>query len=145
MLGIPVVSKLRFATILTIAACSACGTVPPPIAPSLEARVRWHIGESGWFVRVIPAHRATFGDAKRIILALRQGLYEDHTPNPEYSRKVLASLVLGQVVTFATYNDTDHSLAWSSSTQGALAEVGLSGDVVHLQSALFFVDSRSAG
>lgn len=135
-----VLNKLRFATILTIAACSACAPVPPPVAPALEARVRWHIGESGWFVRVIPAQRATFGAAKQIILALRQGLYEDHTPNPGHSRKVLASLCLGQVVTVATYNDVDHSLAWSSSTQRALAEVRLSGNVVHLQSALFFVE-----
>ncbi|MEZ5419063.1 MAG: hypothetical protein R2708_17240 [Vicinamibacterales bacterium] len=114
--------------------------MPPPIAPSIEAQVRWHIGERGWFVRVIPAHRATFRDAKRIILALRHGLYEDHTPSPEYSRRVLASLSLGQVVSFASYNDTDHSLAWSSPTQGALAEVTLSGDIVHLQTARFFVD-----
>ncbi len=135
-----VFNRFCFATVLTIAACSACGPVPPPIAPSLEARVRWHIGADGWFVRVIPAERATFGDTKRIVLALRRGLYEDHTPNPEYSRKVLASLSLGQVVTFATFNETDYSLAWSPSTQHALAEVSLSGNVVRLQSAQFFVD-----
>ena len=52
---------------------------------------------------------------------------------------MLATLSLGQVVTFASYNETDHSLAWSSSTQGALVDVELSGDVVHLQSAQFFV------
>jgi hypothetical protein len=114
--------------------------MPRATHPSLTDRARWQVHDGDWFVKVIPAHRAELVDARRIIVALRQGAYEDHTQDPNSSRKVLDSLSSGLIVTFATYNDTDHSLAWWVGGHGALVEVSLSGDVLRLQSALFFVD-----
>ncbi len=124
---------------LLTAACFGCASVPDTnhTAARLE---RWRVDDGPWFVTVEPVHKATLLDATRIIVALRKGLYEDHTGDPLSSRKVIDSLASGQMVSFATYSDTEHSLAWSSATHNALVSISLSGDVLRLHTAVYYID-----
>lgn len=90
-------------------------------------------------MNVTLTERGTLADARRVIVALKQGRYVDGTGNPEYSRKVLETLVQGQAVAFTTNSATDHSLNWSVGTKGAIVEVSVIGEVLRLTLAAIYI------
>lgn len=105
----------------------------------MAGRARWRVSDGQWFVNVTLTDRGTLVDARRVIVALKQGRYVDDTGNPEYSRKVLETLVRGQAVAFTTNSATDHSLNWSVGTKGAIVEVSVFGEVLRLTLAAIYI------
>lgn len=135
-----------FAATIAAAAWPACATTPErhSISPA-ERAARWRVDDGDWFVEIILAHEATLVDAQRVILALRHGSYEDRTADAAASRTVIDSMASGVIVTFASYGDNTHSLAWPTRpSTGALVELSTADATIRLLSAGYFLD-RTAG
>lgn len=135
----PIRLKLWLAALLT-AASVGCASTLNTTAKNVARPDRWRVDDGSWFVTVVPRNKARLPDAQRILVALRRGHYEDHTPDPLSSRRVLDSLASGVTVTFSANSPTDYSLGWSYALHNALVDITVSGDVLRLEMAMFFIE-----